>query len=73
MFGFNLADEDEVGYFGKDLKIVKDRADAKEFSLKGKKADKFASPQKWCDLINEDETLNHGYKFHVMKCFSSEG
>ena len=72
LFGFNLSDEDDVGYFGKDLSIVKDRADAKEFSLKKKKASGFASPQKWCDFINEDDTLNHGYKFHVVNCFQAE-
>lgn len=44
LFGFNLDDKNEVGYFGKDLKIAKEREDAKEFALKGKKADGFAMP-----------------------------
>ncbi len=48
LFGFNLSDKSEVGYFGKDLKIAKDRSDAREFPLKGKKSDGFAAPQKWC-------------------------
>ena len=44
LFGFNLDAKNEVGYFGKDLKIAKEREDAKEFALKGKKADGFATP-----------------------------
>lgn len=72
LFGFCKNDKDTVGYFGKDLKIAKDRVDAKEFQLKGKKANGFASPEKWCKFINEDEDLSHGFKFHVIKCFSTE-
>jgi hypothetical protein len=43
-FGFNKSDFDDVGYLGKDLTIVKERKDAKQFSLKGKKSDGFVPP-----------------------------
>lgn len=72
LFGFNLSDKSEVGYFGKDLKIAKERADAREFPLKGKKSDGFATPQKWCQFINSDEDLSNGYKFHVVKVYAIE-
>lgn len=72
LFGFCKNDKETVGYFSKDMKIVEDRADAKEFQLRGKKADDFASPEKWCKFINEDKDLSHGFKFHVVRCFSAE-
>lgn len=72
LFGFNLSDKNEVGYFGKDQTIVKERSDAREFSLKGKKATGFASPQKWCQFINSDKKLSNGYKFHVVKMYAIE-
>lgn len=72
LFGFCKNDKDIVGYFGKDLNIAEDLVDAKEFQLRGKKADGFATPEKWCKFINEDEDLSHGFKFHVIKCFSTE-
>ena len=72
LYGFNLQNKEEVGYFGKNLDIVQERSDAKEFPIKGKKSEDFASPSKWCKFINDDSTLNHGYKFHIVNFYKQD-
>lgn len=70
LFGFNVDNEDDVGYFAivnNKSCVVSEENIAKHFPFKKARSQKgFGTPQQWCDLINEDPYLNHGYKFHVV-------
>ena len=72
LFGIKKDDIDSVGYFGNNLDIVSSKIDAKVFYMKPNDISSkmplssFGSPQQWRDLINNDETLNHGDKFHLI-------
>lgn len=67
MFGFEKDNIDNVGYFGNDGNIVSDLAEAKRFPSKKKILQRgFAPPKKWLEFINNDDQLNHGFKFHLI-------
>lgn len=68
MYGYNLADENDTGYFGKNLQIVTDINAAMLFPNKPRKNKRgFGSPQQWLDFLNDpNEKLNHGFKFHLV-------
>ena len=73
LFGFNTADEDQTGYFAvidNKITVTTEEELARHFPFRRKPKQKnFGTPQQWCDLINEDELLCHGYRFHVVKKF----
>lgn len=73
MFGYCKDDIDEVGYFGNDLSIVKDSSEAKLFPLKNYKRKKqFKTPEEWLKFINNDSSINNGYKFHLVKTLKND-
>ena len=79
LFGFNVAQavaheddefmnvEAETGYWTQQ-KIVSELRDAtlfpdkNDFGIEG-----FGTPQQWCEFINDDKSMNHGYKLHLVK------
>ena len=71
LFGFRKDDKDQVGYFtviDNKITVTTEEELARHFPLRRRPKQKnFGTPQQWCDLINEDELLCHGYKFHVVK------
>ena len=79
LFGFNAAQaaahdddesmnaEPETGYWTQQ-KIVSALQDAALFPDKNKFGiEGFGTPQQWCEFINDDKSLNHGYKLHLVK------
>lgn len=65
MFGFSVGDPSMTGYLGADMKsIVDDIKHARLFSRHLRK--KTGSPEDWLKMINEDNDLNMGYKFHLV-------
>ena len=71
LFGFCKDDEDQVGYFAMENGhsfVSTEEELAMHFPLRKKRGQVgFGTPQQWCDLVNSDEDLCHGYKFHVVK------
>ena len=54
-----------TGYLGADMKsIVDDIKHARLFSRHLRK--KTGAPEDWLKMINEDNDLNMGYKFHLV-------
>ena len=68
LFGFNKNDIDSVGFYKSPDQVVEDSEDATWFpsenilSVQG-----YGTPAAWRDMINDDESLNSGYEFHLVK------
>lgn len=68
LYGFNKEDIDKVGYFGYDNMIVTDLSAARRFPDQNiNNQSGFGTPLQWKELINADDEVNHGYKFHLVK------
>lgn len=67
MFGYCKSDIDQVGYFGDDLEITEDVSKARVFTTENVNNIKgFGTPEQWLEFINSDDSLNHGYFFHLV-------
>jgi len=68
LFGYSKSDIDTVGFYKSPDKVVEDCEDATWFpsqnvlSVQG-----YGTPSAWRDMINDDDTLNSGYEFHLVK------
>lgn len=68
LFGFNKNDDTKTGYFKAPSEIVDDINKASSFPTQNVlSVEGFGTPHQWLDFVNEDNGLNNGFQFHLVR------
>ena len=68
LYGFCKDDIDKTGYFQAPASIVEDADEATYFPTQNvDKTKGFGTPKQWLDFVNNDDSVNNGYEFHLVR------